>query len=56
MSLEINFISGLNGGDGSRQDDSGMQGMYDLQHALENDINKQQAFGAVGGLVGPHTP
>ena len=26
--------------------------MYDLQHALENDIDEQQAGGAVGGLVG----
>ena len=30
-----------------------MQGVYYLQHALENDIDEQQAGGAVGGLVGP---
>ena len=26
--------------------------MYDLQHALQNDIDEQQAGGAVDGLVG----
>ena len=42
----------MDGGNGTGQYDSGVQGVYDLQHALENDIDEQQAGGAVGGLVG----